>query len=275
MSDRQAGAAAGQAAGVVFDRLAATYDRDFTDSLIGRAQRDAVWRVALKTFRPGDNLLELNCGTGEDAFFLAAHGMSVFACDASPAMIARAEQRLAHKFPPCQVVFCHIPTERIAELNPDPPFDGVFSNFSGLNCIADLAPVAASLSRLVKPADRLLLCFSTRFCLWEILSYCLAGNLRKAFRRCRGTATAVLDGAPLTVYYPTVREIRRSFAPHFRLRAHTGIGVAIPPSYLEPLVRRQSMLLRFLRELEASIAALPGFRATGDHMLLCFEKVTP
>jgi len=264
---------AGTAAGKVFDRLAATYDQDFTESLIGRAQRDAVWRVALKTFRSGDNLLELNCGTGEDAFFLAAHGITVFACDASSAMIARAEQRLAHRAPPPQVVFFHLPTERIAELNPEAPFDGVFSNFSGLNCIADLAPVAASLSQLVKPGDRLLLCFSTRFCLWEILYYSLRGNFRKAFRRCGGTATAILDGTPLTVHYPTGRAIRRSFAPNFRLHSQTGIGVAIPPSYLEPLVRRYPLLLPLFRRLEATLARLPGVRGIGDHILLCFEKV--
>jgi len=275
MSDLHAPLAAGAAAGRVFDRLAATYDRDFTESLIGRAQRDAVWRIALKTFRIGDNLLELNCGTGEDAFFLAAHGISVFACDASRAMIARAEQRLAHKVQAPQVVFCHLPTERIAELNPDAPFDGVFSNFSGLNCIADLAPVASSLSALVKPGDRLLLCFSTRFCLWEILFYSLRGELRKAFRRCGGTATAILDGTPLSVHYPTVRAIRRAFAPHFRLLSQTGIGVAVPPSYLEPVVRRHALLLPALCRLERILAGLPGLRAAGDHILLCFEKVTP
>jgi ubiquinone/menaquinone biosynthesis C-methylase UbiE len=271
MSDLQAGAAA---AGV-FDQLAATYDRDFTDSLIGRAQRDAVWRIALKTFRPGENLLELNCGTGEDAFFLAAHGISVFACDASPAMIARAEQRLAHKPNAPQVVFCHLPTERIGELNPDRRFDGVFSNFSGLNCIADLAAVADSLSRLIMRGDCLLLCFSTRVCLWEIIHYLLRGKPGKAFRRLNGRSTAVLEGLPLTVHYPTLRQIRSSFAPNFRLRSQTGIGVAIPPSYLESFVRRHPMLMQLLRKLEASLAALPGFRVTGDHMLLCFEKVTP
>lgn len=264
--------AAAQAAAQAFDRLAATYDRDFTESLLGRAQRDAVWRIALKTFRAGDNLLELNCGTGEDAFFLADRGISLFACDASPAMIARAEQRLAHRAAPPQVAFCHLPTERIAELHPDAPFDGVFSNFSGLNCVADLAPVAESLSRLVNAGDRLLLCFSTRFCLWEMLHYSLRGNFGKAFRRCGGASTAVLDGAPLTVHYPTVREIRRSFAPHFRLRGLTGIGVAIPPSYLEPLARRHPVLLAACKWLEPWLAGVPGLRATGDHVLLCFER---
>jgi len=165
MSDSEIGIAAGAA----FDRLAASYDYNFTDSLIGRAQRNVVWSVLLKTFHPKDNILELNCGTGEDAFFLARNDISVFACDASQQMIARANQRLSVSSSAHLVAFCHLPTERIAELESASCFDGVFSNFSGLNCIEDLKPVATSLAKLVRPEGHLLLCLSTRFCLIEIL----------------------------------------------------------------------------------------------------------
>src|SRR5580698_3055292 len=143
------------AAGAAFDRLAPIYDDKFTDTLIGRAQRKAVWKVLLETFQTGNNILELNCGTGEHALFLAQHGISVMSCDASQEMVTYAEQRLKAQPVPLPVVFCHLPTERINELAPAPRFDGVFSNFSGLNCIQDLAPVAASLSHLVKDGDRL------------------------------------------------------------------------------------------------------------------------
>ena len=70
-------------AGRAFDALAERYDGMFTNSLIGRAQRDAVWSMAIRTFKCGDRILELNCGTGEDALFLAHHGITVLACDAS------------------------------------------------------------------------------------------------------------------------------------------------------------------------------------------------
>ena len=265
----------GIAAGAVFDRLAEAYDRTFTESLIGRAQRNAVWKRLLQTFQLNDNLLELNCGTGEDAFFLASHGISVFACDASQNMIACAEQRLAHMPSAPPITFCHLSTERIAELAPIQCFDGVFSNFSGLNCISDLASVAVNLSALVKPGDHLLLCLSTRICLMEILYYLLRLNPAKAFRRVRGRSEAAIEGAPLTVFYPTLRAIRRAFSPHFRLRSRTGIGVAIPPSYLEPSVRRHPHLFRLLCTLETLLAGIPVLRTTGDHVLLCFQKVTP
>lgn len=262
----------GLAAGAVFDRLAPTYDHEFTDSLIGRAQRQAVWKILLDHFQPGDNILELNCGTGEDALFLARHNISVFACDASQQMIVRAEHRLERDHAPLSVVFCHLPTERIDELNPAVRFDGMFSNFSGLNCVEDLSPVAASLARLVKPGSHLLLCLSTRVCLTEILYYLACGQLRKALRRVSGSTSATLDGASLTVFYPRIPQVERAFAPHFRLRARTGIGVAIPPSYLEPWVRRHPHLFQRLCLLESLVARIPLLRSTGDHVLLDLER---
>jgi ubiquinone/menaquinone biosynthesis C-methylase UbiE len=264
----------GSAAGAAFDRIAQDYDQIFTDSLIGRAQRDAVWKVLTRTFRANEKVLELNCGTGEDAIFLAANGVSVLALDASPQMIVKAEQRLQQNSSQIPVVFCELPTERIGELDPKAQFDGAFSNFSGLNCIADLDAVASSLAGLVKQGGRLVLCFSTRFCLIEILHYLAVGQWRKAFRRCKGYSEVILDGMQFTVYYPTVREIRQSFGPDFRLDSCTGIGVTVPPSYLEAWARQHPRLFLLLRRLEERLAALPILRSTGDHVLLCFEKVS-
>jgi ubiquinone/menaquinone biosynthesis C-methylase UbiE len=264
----------GSAAGAAFDRIARDYDQIFTDSLIGRAQRDAVWKVLTRIFRANEKVLELNCGTGEDAIFLAANGVSVLALDASPQMITKAQQRLQRNAPQVPVIFCELPTERIGELHPETQFDGALSNFSGLNCIADLEAVASSLARLVRQGGRLVLCFSARFCLIEILYYLAVGQWRKAFRRCKGYCEVTLDEMQFTVYYPTLRKIRKSFAPDFRLDSCTGIGVTVPPSYLEAWAHQHPRLFLLLRRLEERLAALPIFRSTGDHVLLYFEKVS-
>lgn len=261
-------------AGAAFDRIAEDYDQIFTNSLIGRAQRNAVWKILRETFSPNDNILELNCGTGEDALFLAGTGISVFACDASRQMIARAEERLRHISPQIPVAFCELPTESLGELHPDTPFDGAFSNFSGLNCIADLAAVASCLARLVKQGGRVVLCFSTRYCLIEILYFFLRGQWRKSLRRCKGRTEATIDGVQFSVYYPTIRKIRETFACEFRLISYIGIGVTIPPSFLEQSVQRHPFIFRLLRRLENSCAKLPFLRSTGDHVLLCFERVS-
>src|SRR5271165_6783532 len=71
-----------------FDRIAGAYDDVFTRSAIGQAQREQVWRRMLQAFAVGERILELNCGTGEDARFLGARGRKIVACDASAEMIA-------------------------------------------------------------------------------------------------------------------------------------------------------------------------------------------
>ena len=77
----------------LFERLAPRYDELWTDTAIGRAQRNAVWRVVDELFHAGDHVLDLGCGTGEDAAHLMARGVSVRAVDASPAMVAQARAR--------------------------------------------------------------------------------------------------------------------------------------------------------------------------------------
>src|SRR5271155_3720058 len=130
---------------LAFDSLAARYDDLFTRSMIGRAQRGAVWKVLIDTFKPGSHILELNCGTGEDALFLARHNVSVVACDASERMIETARQRMRCEDPDAQIHFELLPTEHLSELLPSKLFDGALSNFSGLNCVADLHKTARDL----------------------------------------------------------------------------------------------------------------------------------
>ncbi len=255
-----------------FDSLAARYDDLFTRSMIGRAQRSAVWKVLNETFKPGDHILEINCGTGEDALFLARNGVSVVACDASEQMIQTARERMEAEDPDAPIHFEVLPTEQLF-LRPDDLFDGALSNFSGLNCVANLQQTARDLAALVTPGAPVLLCFSTRFCLAETIWFAFHGHFRKAFRRTSGTATVMVDGFSVQVQYPTLRTIKRMFAQYFLLLSCTGIGIAVPPSYLEPWARKYPRALRLLRRIDKRISRLPWLRTIGDHMLLHFERV--
>jgi ubiquinone/menaquinone biosynthesis C-methylase UbiE len=262
-------------AALVFDQMAREYDDVFTNSMIGRAQRDAVWSVLTRVFQSGDHILELNCGTGEDALFLARNGVSVTACDASEQMIRIASDRLRKEAPEAPVQFNLLPIEHLRELKPITEFDGAFSNFSGLNCVADLKQTMEDLATLLAPGAPFLVCLSTRFCLWEILWFTLHGNFRKAFRRCSGHATAKAGEFTVDVYYPTVRKLQTLLSPSFILRSCVGIGVTVPPSYVEAWIRNRPKLLSRLRTIDKAIATYPGFRVLGDHVLLHLERVQP
>jgi SAM-dependent methyltransferase len=259
-------------AGEAFDSIADEYDSLFTDSLIGRLQRQAVWRQAERIFQTGDRVLELNCGTGEDALFLVRKGISVCACDASKGMIERARKRKAAEAPGCDVEFRVLATEDLQSLPRQAPFDGVFSNFSGLNCVFDLAHTTQVLAQRVRLGAQLLLCLSSRFCAWEIFYYSLRGEFRKAFRRTSGLTKACVSNSIFRVYYPTLNGILRAFQPVFRLRSITGIAITVPPSYLESWARRNPRLVRMCGAVDRLVCQWPGIRVLGDHMLLHLER---
>ncbi len=255
-----------------FDPIADNYDRIFTDPKIGQAQRSAVRRALEKEFHPGCRVLEIGCGTGADACFLAERGVEVVASDSSPGMLAVTAQKVASRGLQHLVTPRLLAAEDIAEL--EDSFDGAFSNFGVLNCVPDLPSLAKNLGRLLRPHATMLLCLMGPFCWWEIAWYLARGNPRKAFRRLRrgGVTARIADGPPVHVYYPKVSSLAHSFAPHFRLTAIKGVGVLVPPSYLEVWANRFPRLLRSAVQADAVLETCPGVRLLADHVLLKFER---
>jgi ubiquinone/menaquinone biosynthesis C-methylase UbiE len=260
-----------------FDAVADVYDETFTFSLIGRAQLDAVTRELDRVFHPGQRILEINCGTGIDALHLAGRGIEVLACDSSSRMIEVARRKAQRAFLNVPPQFRVIATEEIEILGDQEgvaAFDGAFSNFAGLNCVEDLPRAARGLARLLKPGAPALLCFFGRFCAWETAWYLARLKPRKAFRRLRpgGDLAQLAPGAVVRVHYPGVRALARIFAPHFRLRRWKGIGVALPPTYLENAVGRFPRSVRALARIDTWLSRCPLARGMGDHVLLEFRR---
>ena len=265
-------------AGRAFDRVAASYDDAFTKTAIGCAQRKQVWPRLLGAFPPGSCILELNCGTGEDARFLAMQGRSVLACDASAAMIAvaRSRERTQDHLPSRgRLEYLEIANENLNSLSVERPFDGAFSNFSGLNCLVDLKTVAFALSNLIRIDGRLLICVWSRLCAVEVVWFMAHGQAKKAVRRFSGRATARVGETTISVSYPSVREIRKAFFPWFRLTTRRAVGLFVPPSYLEPIARNHPKMLARLESIDRLCTTWPGLRDFGDHVLLEFVRCRP
>jgi len=257
-----------------FDELAPRYDREWTDSAIGRLQRKAVWRLLDRVFAPGDHILDLGCGTGVDAVYLARKGMTVQAIDVSPAMVTIAQGRAENEGLSDRLTTQVLGIEDLECLQGPCSFDGVLSNFSPLNCVADLRPAAAQLSRLVRPGGRLVFCMMTRFCLWETFSYLWRGSLRKATRRWREACSEARVGAGenFPVYYWPACDVASALAPGFRLVSREGAGIFVPPSHMGPVMGRFHRLLGVLESIDRIVGRWPGLRSMGDHSLLVFER---
>jgi ubiquinone/menaquinone biosynthesis C-methylase UbiE len=257
-----------------FDAIAERYDETFTSSKIGRAQRASVWKELGKAFRTGDRVLEIGCGTGVDACFLAERGVTVIACDSSPQMIAVTTRRVKESGKDTSVHPRLLAAGDIRLLQNGGSFDGVFSNFGGLNCVQDLRQLAMDLAVLLKPGATAVLCWMGHCCAWEIAWYFAQGKPGKAFRRFHreGVTARLAEGPSVRVRYPSVRELARTFSPEFRIKSIKGIGVAVPPSYLEAWANRFPGPFDLSVGADSLLGRCPGIRAFADHVLLEFRR---
>lgn len=251
-----------------FDGIAGDYDRAFTDSAIGRRQRAAVWRRLDAAFGPGDRVLELNCGTGEDAVYLGRRGVQVLATDISEPMLAVARAKVEHAGLTRTVELAPVAIEQLPHIAPG-SFDGAFSNFGGLNCVDDLPAVARGLAAMLRPRAPALLCVMGPMVPWEWGWYLAHGQPRKAVRRLRRGGA---HWRGLTIRYPSIGAVRRAFAPHFAQRRVAAIGALVPPSYAEAWALRHPHLLAMLDRWERRVETLPPLPWLADHYLIELER---
>jgi ubiquinone/menaquinone biosynthesis C-methylase UbiE len=251
-----------------FDRHATGYDAAFTGTEAGRLYRARVhaWLLKRILVRPGMKVLDLNCGTGEDALFLGRAGHWVTALDRSPGMIRIASEKCAG-LPgvTCSVADLH----DLPGMEPGIQYDLVLSNFGGFNCLGpeSLAKVLEAVARLLKPGGQLVAVVMPRYALWEVLYFLSRAKPNQAFRRSRGFAGVILEGITVPTWYYSPGEFTRIAGKHFSMLAMRPLGAILPPtSSGHGLVGRMKDLLT--NTFERLAWYLPILSPLSDHYLV-------
>ena len=252
-----------------FDAMAGAYDSSFTATVIGTLMRRAVWARCAARFQPGYRVLEMNCGTGEDALWLAHRGMEVLATDVSPAMLEVARSKLSDLPASLVVRFEQLAWEELATLD-EGPFDGMLSNFGGLNCVNDLRQAARELAAKLRPGATAILCVMGPVVPWEWAWFFSQGRPAKGLRRLR-RAGSLWSG--IRVHYPSIGKTREVFSPEFRVLRVSALGALLPPPYTEKLVGRFPRVLAALDRAERRLETLWPLPWLADHYLLELERV--
>lgn len=244
-----------------FDALAADYDARFTTTPLGTHLRNAVHRRLDARFAPGDRILELACGTGEDAVHLGRRGVRVLATDASEFMVEQARTKTAGLRGMIEVR--QLAIEDLTSLSG--PFDGAFSSFGGLNCVQDLGAAGQALADLLRPGATVLLCVMGPVVPWEWAHFLGRGEPGKAFRRLRRGG---VEWRGITVRYPSPASLKHAFAPAFRPLRLSAVGALLPPTEWEAWARRHPRLLAALSRWERRLETLPPLPWLADHYLM-------
>ncbi len=252
-----------------FDAVANVYDNDFENNIVTQHLRSLIWKESLNRFKPGQHILELNCGTGTDAIFFAKQGINVTALDASSEMITVAKSKvLQTSFDPSSLNFLHLKNESLNQLQGN-LYDGIFSNFGGLNCTPDLNSVIQSWLPLLKPNSYIVLCFLNKIYPWEIFSQLFRGRIRQAFRRFSNQGTvAQLGKSSIRVWYYTPAEISQILSPQYTIENIFGINIVSPNPTSQRFISHNVELTKSLLSVDDVIQSSPLFYGLGDHFIV-------
>jgi ubiquinone/menaquinone biosynthesis C-methylase UbiE len=256
-----------------FDSAALTYDEDESSNAILKWMRDVVHEIYLNNFKQGDELLELNAGTGTDALFLASHGIKVLAADISDKMIEIIRKKVKNQNAENLVETKVCSFDEIDTINRR-NFDGVISNFGGLNCINDFSKLSTDISFKLKSGGKFIAVVMNRYCPWEILYYSTRFDFKNVFRRSNKEGIdAALGKEFVKTYYFTPGQFAGFFEKQFKVKKIYTLGLFTPPPFLIGIYNKINLIVKMFMKTDETLKGVFPFNRTGDHFIIIMEKI--
>ncbi|MFK7800093.1 MAG: class I SAM-dependent methyltransferase [Anaerolineae bacterium] len=249
-----------------FSRKSAVYDAFGEDHPNLTRMRQRVYAAVTRHLEPGSHLLEINAGTGLDASAIVQHGHTVHATDLAPGMINAIEQkiethRLGDRLTAQQLSFTELDQVKQA------PFDGVYSNFGGLNCVADLRAVTQHLPKILRQGGIAVWVIMPPICPWE-MALCFK-DWQVATRRFRKNGVvANVEGVDFRTWYFTPGRVIKAFGPQFECIGLEGLSVVTPSADNKTFAVKHPSLFKQMVRLDEAISPYWPFNRMGDFFIL-------
>ena len=255
-----------------FSKISFHYENlEYTSSLIPYLRR-RIYKHLEKKLKPGAEILEINCGTGIDAVYLAKRGYRVLGTDIAQGMLSIAEEKVRREGLKARLIFQRLANADLDKLKPR-RFDHIFSNFGGLNCSPpeELKKILQTFPHLLKPQGKITLVIMPKICLWE-MARIFKGN-KSAFRRLKkGGTVARIEGEQVRTFYYSAREIKQLLQPdfdHFEVENLSFIG---PTGNRIHFPEKYPRIFSFLMKWDVISGKIPFLQGMGDYFIISAQK---
>ncbi len=256
-----------------FDSVAREYDGASGNNALIQRMRSRLMFAIQQNIPRGQRLLDLGCGTGLDAEYLARAGYKLTALDWSAQMVQRAQTRMVSAGLQDRVETKHLGFHQLDKFADD-SFDGAYSDLGALNCIENMDDFAAALFKIIKSDGKVIVSVIGRVCPWEWLLFVSKGQWQRAnLRAARKMIPVPLNGNTVWTRYFTPNEFSRSFTKAgFRLVGVRALALFVPPPYLIGFAERHPRWIDFLQRMDDLLGDNLLFRNCGDHFLMVLKK---
>jgi len=262
-----------QFAAAAFGKQAAVFDAIYSGNTIVQYKRERVREAVMSYVPKGSHILELNCGTGEDAIFFAQNGYTVHATDISQGMLDKTATKVQQQGLNDKISFEQCSYTSLPSLPASKQYDAIFSNFGGLNCTNELDKVLSSFNTILKPGGVACLVILPKFCLLETLLI-FKGKFKTAVRRFFSSngRSAHIEGEHFTCWYYNPSYVKTILKDDFSLETVEGLCTFVPPSYIEHFAERYPRMFSFLKAAEQRLKSTWPWRSIGDYYIIVLRR---
>ena len=255
-----------------FSRQSVVFDDIYETNPITLWMRNKFRNEVLRFIKPGDPILELNCGTGIDTLFFAQKGYKILATDNSAGMLERLSEKISKNGLQHLISIGKHSFNDLAGMA-GRKFGYIYSNFGGLNCTDDLAKFLKDIDNLLLPGGYFTFTIMPKVCPWEMLEF-FKSRKEVAFRRFKKDgAMAHIEGVYFKCYYYNPSFIIKNMGKKYRLSALTGLASFVPPPSMEHFPGKYPKLFSLLKKIEEPVCRIFPFNRWCDQYVITMQKM--
>lgn len=256
---------------LAFSEKAKVYDAYGQRNSIIRYSRNVIRKIILRNLQKGDNILELNGGTGSDALYFVNKGYNVHMIDISRGMISHSKNKLRSEISQLFTIE-RKSFENLRDL-PKESFNYIFSNFGGLNCTPNISTVIDQFPYVLKDGGFVTLVIMPPICPWELAN--IFWNPKMALRRVPAIfglpIKANISGFKFWTYYYTANNVEKMFDSRYKLISLQSLSLFSPPSFLDYFPLKYPKLFKILLSLDNRLTQHNPFNKYGDFFILTLK----